>query len=841
MDHFHSTKIIVPHNTGNVVERPRLYNLFQETEMKRATIIQAPAGYGKTTLIIQWIQKKQCPVAWLAIDYMDNDPNRFLDFLIKSVAKACASTIDEMLMPLMKSKQSSTYDFLVDTFLHELYLIEEPFYIVLDDFHLIENEVIYNIVTQIVEQLPPHIHLFITSRTEPPLPIARWRVKQWINEISYRQLRFTLHETNHFLTLKKGRELSTGEVQSIYDKTEGWITGLLLMRLSTTVDSQLPNPISEQYALEFLWHEIIHGLRPSIQHFLLVTSLLNELDPFICNELTHRTDSDEILRLLEKNGLFIVQVQTKKTVFRYHHLFSEALQQEFKKAYSPEGIQEIVEEAATLTYMYGDKITAIELCLQHQLYDQAIEWISKDLPNYSQSSFINTYIRWLKQLQNNVHFVPYEILIVGYSHAITALDLELSNTIMQELDMRQTIFRWMDQTEYVEFGQVYDCTKAYAIIAARGDLKQVLHMLEKHVHKEFSPSTWGKLLTGYNSYEYKLLRTSLAGKGHIPSLTDLPIVTNLFQNTSFINLNVSAFITGITAEVYYERNEFELAMENIEMAIDLGHKHNDSTLLVPMYLLKAKIYVMQGQGQYAITMLEAVNNIIPEKHWQTTVLIMKAYCYIQVGNLAKAEALLKVTKSTQPFWMIVNTRLLLKNKQPKEALQIILYVKTNALKDKQIATLIEATVLEVVCHLQLGEKGIALDMLHETFQYAAYYYYVCSIIEEPELIHLIEQYLEDPMFKLKRNELPEVFSDEYFHFLLQHISKNRQKETFTKREYQLLTLLEKGYSNREIAKELELTVGTVQVYLSSVYKKLGVKSRTQAVQIFKRNYPIKLL
>ena len=840
MDHLHSTKIIVPQNTRNIVERPRLYSLFQETEMKRATIIQAPAGYGKTTLIIQWMQKKQYPVAWLAIDYMDNDLNRFLYFLFKSVAKACASTIDEILMPLVKSKQSSTYDFLVDAFLNELYLIEEPFYIVLDDFHLIENEVIYNIVTQIVEQLPPHIHLFITSRTEPPLPIARWRVKQWINEISYRHLKFTLHETNHFLTIKKGRRyLSADDIQSIYNKTEGWVTGLLLMRLSTTFDSQIAESISDQYVLDFLWHEIIHDLKPSIQHFLLVTSLLNELDPYICNELTHRTDSEEILRFLEKKGLFIVQIHATKPVFRYHHLFAEALQQEFKKAYSPEGIQEIVEEAATLTYMYGDKVTAIELCLQHQLYDQAIEWISKDLPNYSQSRFINTYIRWLKQLQNNVHFVPYEILIVGYSQAITALDLELSNTIMQELDMRQTIFRWMDQTEYVEFGQIYDCTKAYAIIAARGDLKEVLLILEKHVHKEFTPSTWGKLLTGYNSYEYKLLRTSLAGKGHIPSPTNLPVITNLFQKTSFINLNVSAFITGITAEIYYERNELELAIENIEIAIDLEHKYNDPTLLIPMYLLKAKIYLMQGQGAYAIAMLDAFYNIISEKHWQTTILIMKAYCYIQEDNLAEAEALLNTTKSTQPFWMIVNTRLLLKKKKPKEALQMILHVKTNALKDNQIATLIEATVLEVVCHIQLDERGIALEMLHETFYNASQYYYVRSIIEEPEVIHLIEHYLEDPVYKLKRNELPEVFSDEYFQFLLQHISNIRQKITFTNREQQLVTLLEKEYSNQEIARELKLTVGTVRVYLSNLYKKLGVKSKTQAVQTIKNNYLVR--
>ena len=834
------TKITVPQNTQNVVERPRLYNLFQETEIKRATIIQAPAGYGKTTLIIQWVQKKQYPVAWVAIDYMDNDLNRFLYFLFKSVAKACASTIDEILMPLVKSKQSSTYDFLVDAFLHELYLIEEPFYIVLDDFHLIENEVIHNIVTQIVEQLPPHIHLFITSRTEQPLPIARWRVKQWINEISYRHLKFTLHETNQFLTIKKAnRYLSADDIQSIYNKTEGWVTGLLLMRLSTTFDSQIAKSISDQYVLDFLWHEIIHDLKPSIQHFLLVTSLLNELDPYICNELTHRTDSEEILRFLEKKGLFIVQIHATKPVFRYHHLFAEALQQEFKKAYSPEGIQEIVEEAATLTYMYGDKVTAIELCLQHQLYDQAIEWISKDLPKYSHSSFINTYIRWLKQLQNNVHFVPYEILIVGYSQAITALDLELSNTIMQELDMRQTIFRWMDQSEYVELGQIYDCTKAYAIIAARGDLKEVLHMLEKHVHKEFIPSTWGKLLTGYNSYEYKLLRTSLAGKGHIPSPTDLPIITNLFQKTSFSNLNVSAFITGITAEIYYERNELELAIENIEIALDLEHKYNDPTLLIPMYLLKAKIYLMQGQGSYAIAMLDAFYNIISEKHWQTTILIMKAYCYIQEDNLAEAESLLNTTKSNQPFWMIVNTRLLLKQKKPKEALQMILHVKTNALKDNQIATLIEATVLEVICHIQLDEMGIALEMLHETFYNASQYYYVRSIIEEPEVIHLIEHYLEDPVYKLKRNELPEVFSYEYFQFLLRHISNIRQKITFTNREQQLVTLLEKEYSNREIASELKLTVGTVRVYLSNLYKKLGVKSKTQAVQTIKNNYLVR--
>lgn len=826
-----SSKINVPYSTAEALERPRLYDFFQDSTLKRITIVRAPAGYGKTTLLTQWFKHLQEPVAWLAIDRADNDPIRYWTYVFSAVAKACETDVDQVLAPLLQSQDDTKYDFLIDSFIHEINYIEKKLHIVMDDYHLIENEVIHKMIINLIEQLPAHIHIYLTSRTVLPLPIAKWRVKQWVQELNSDHLRFTYQETKHFFSLKKTLSLNQQQIQAFQDKTEGWIAGLVLTSLANVNESQPDDERAQPFISEFLWQEIIHNLPQITQDFLLRTSLLHELEPAICNQLTEQTNSVKLLADLEERGLFTTRLQSSKLIFRYHHLFAEVLQAELFRQYSPLEIRSIVEKAAQLIYKQGDYTSAIELAFKYNLYEQAQLWITKHLVQLCLSGQISTFMRWLQQLRSQQHTVPYEMLILGYEHAISTFDMATATSLLQELEERQQTENWMQQEELAAMVNIYERTKAYEIIALGGDLNTVKEILGKQLTRHHVPSIWDGLPMTYNSFEYKLLRTNLASKGKFPILKEVSNITQLFQDTNFNTLYVTAFITGIAAEIYYERNQLEECQNELEIAIGLSHQYQDPSLFVPMYLLKAKIYVHQNQSNIARAMLSQVLEDVSEKQWKLSIQIMQAYCYVLEGDSKNAEMILQVTKTKQPFWMLVNARLLILKGQPDEALATVIQVKTKAQQDGQVATIVEATVLEAVCQLHIGNKDIALDILHEAFQLAAKFYYVRTLLDEKEILPLLDQYLQLDTFKVRWDPYP----DHYFTFLQKGRKTGKiPNELLTPREKDVFDLLAKGITNREIAEQLNLSEGTVRVYLSTIYSKLGVNSRAKAILLTKK-------
>ena len=826
-----SSKINVPYSTAEALERPRLYDFFQDSPLKRITIVRAPAGYGKTTLLTQWLKHLQEPVAWLAIDRADNDPIRYWTYVFSAVAKACETDVDQVLAPLLQSQDDTKYDFLIDSFIHEINYIEKKLHIVMDDYHLIENEVIHKMIINLIEQLPAHIHIYLTSRTVLPLPIAKWRVKQWVQELNTDHLRFTYQETKHFFSLKKTLSLNQQQIQAFQDKTEGWIAGLVLTSLANVNESQPDDERAQPFISEFLWQEIIHNLPQITQDFLLRTSLLHELEPAICDQLTEQTNSVKLLADLEERGLFTTRLQSSKLIFRYHHLFAEALQAELFRQYSALEIRSIVEKAAQLIYKQGDYTSAIELAFKYNLYEQAQLWITKHLVQLCLSGQISTFMRWLQQLRSQQHTVSYEMLILGYEHAISTFDMATATSLLQELEERQQTENWMQQEELAAMVNIYERTKAYEIIALGGDLNTVKEILGKQLTRHHVPSIWEGLPMIYNSFEYKLLRTNLASKGKFPNLKEVSNITQLFQDTNFNTLYVTAFITGIAAEIYYERDQLEECQNELEIAIGLSHQYQDPSLFVPMYLLKAKIYVQQNQSNIARVMLSQVLEDVCEKQWKLSIQIMQAYCYVLEGDSKNAEMILQVTKTKQPFWMLVNARLLILKGQPDEALATVIQVKTKAQQDGQVATIVEATVLEAVCQLRIGNKDIALDILHEAFQLAAKFYYVRTLLDEKELLPLLEQYLELESLEMKWHTFPE----HYFNYLKKSCTTGKiHNELLTPREKDVFDLLAKGITNREIAEQLYLSEGTVRVYLSTIYSKLGVNSRAKAILLTKK-------
>lgn len=821
-----SSKITIPHQSATLIERTQLLDLFDQHKHVKVTLLRAPAGYGKTSILSSWLQYKGKAIAWVSLDTADNDPIRYWTYVLHAIAKAYQNQIDQVLAPLLNTQDFATLEFFIHSLIEEINTTEQPIYIVLDDYHLINNPSIHQLMTQFIEYLPHHAHIYVLTRSVPPLPIAKWRVKQWAHEFHSEHLRFTLQETRRFFSAKHSVSLTHQQLQNIVDKTEGWVAGILLMSLVNEQEVESLQPTAQPFISEFLWEEIIHSLPSQTQEFLLRTSLLRELTPAICNQLTKQTNSRELLENFEAKGLFTLRLQADKPIFRYHHLLAEALQMQLSRQFSTQEIHDLVFDTAQFLHDQGDYVSAIELVLQHEHYEQAASWITEHLVQLYLTGQTATFMRWLQQLRLAQYNTTYEMLVIGFLTAVSAMEVETATSLMQELEMRQLAEQWMEQEEHAAMIYIYESAKAFALVASGGDLQVVADIMRKQLAKGPISSRWDHVPIPYNSFEYKLLRTSIGSKGQLQLLEDGALISELFRETSLQTANVTAFSYGVAAESLYERNLLEWAQRELEVAIKLGHQLKDPGLFIPMYLLKAKIYVEQNQISSALAMLGQLYEDITEKHWRTPIQIMQAYCYLRNGDSQQADVILQATKTKQPFWQLVHARLSLAKALPNDALTTVIQVKTKAQQEGQIATIIEATVLEAICHHKLGNQAIALDILHEAFELAVKFYYVRTFLDEKDLLPLIDSYLEQ--LDQKWDTIP----TKYFSYLREGAIVNTTPlAILTQREQEMYDLLAEGITNREIANELHLSEGTIRVYLSTIYSKLGVNSRAKAIAL----------
>lgn len=821
-----SAKTKVPQPLPDSVTRTSLLSKFMEKSHKKLTVLRAPAGYGKTTLISHWLQHVQHEqIAYLSIDSSDNDSSRFWRYVIHAVANACQLDIDEALAPLLHASDSATNDFLIESFIHEISLTNKPLHIVLDDYHLIENAVIHQMMTKLIEQSPEYVHVYISTRTEIDLPIANWRAKQWVHELNTSHLRFTPQEVQQFYTLKNLPLPNQAQLNFISDKTEGWIAGLQLASLTSHHEYPMEWETASRSAIfNFLVQEIMVPLPSSTQEFLLRTSLINELEPSICNHLTNRTDSYQLLEQLEEKGYFIVRLQSNNPVFRYHHLFAEALRAELRRRLTADEVKGFIQETVIVLYERGDFTAAIDLSLQYELYDLAESWINKHLVSFITSGRTTTFLRWLQHLRSHHYTVSYEFLVIGLIASMSSLDIETANSLMQELETRQITDQWMEKEEHAAIILLYEHAKAMAIVSAGGDLQIAKAIVEKQLNKKIIPSRWDNVHMHFNIFEYKLLRTSISSKGKLPPWEDGLAIAEIFRQPFYETRGIGAYSYGASAESLYERNLLDYAKAELDIAMQRGHEMQDPGLFIPMYLLQAKMYLIENKTTSALALLTQAKTVVTEKHWLASLSIMQAACHIANGDIISAEKGLDAVKSNQPFWMLVHARLLLAKQQAESALAILIQTKTKALQEMQIATIIEATVLEAICHKRLGDTATALSTLQEALKAAAPHYYIRTFLDEKEIYPLLNKVRQiHNNDESLRFSIPTHYLD---HF---QIIEPQAHPLLTPREKEVYDLLADGITNREIAKQLYLSEGTVRVYLTSIYSKIGVDSRAKAI------------
>jgi len=405
MEQLLTTKLYIPPARPEIVHRTRLVEQLNGGLHRKLTLISAPAGFGKTMLLSEWVADCERPAAWLSLDDGDNDPSRFLAYLVVAL-QTIAANFGEGLLGVLQSPQPPPTESILTTLLNEITTIPDDFVLVLDDYHLIDAKPVDDALTFLLEHLPPQVHLVIATREDPNLPLARLRARGQLTELRVTDLRFSPSEATEFFSQVMGLNLSAEEVTVLETCTEGWIAGLQLAALSIRGREDVPTFIrafagDNRYIVDYLVEEVLKRQPERIRHFLLQTSILERLSGPLCDAVTGQEDGRGMLEALERGNLFIVPLDDQRQWYRYHHLFADVLRVHSMEE-QPDRVLTLHRRASEWYEQNSQLSDAVRHALAVEDFERAAGLAEMAWPAMDSSFQSTTWLGWVKALPDGV-------------------------------------------------------------------------------------------------------------------------------------------------------------------------------------------------------------------------------------------------------------------------------------------------------------------------------------------------------------------------------------------------------------------------------------------------------
>jgi LuxR family transcriptional regulator, maltose regulon positive regulatory protein len=477
-----ATKLYVPPPRPQFVPRPRLIEQLNEGLKRKPgmTLISAPAGFGKTTLVSEWVNQKTeggtplerrgqvrkdpaqrtaglgeiassihslpfrlqpFKVAWLSLDEGDSDPARFLAYLVAAL-QTIAANVGAGALGALQMLPPPPAESILTALLNDITAVPDPFVLVLDDYHVIDAKPVDKALTFLLEHLPPLMHLVITTREDPQLPLARLRARGQLTELRAADLRFTAAEAAEFLNPVMGLSLSAADIAALEERTEGWIAGLQLAALSMQGRQDVPGFIrafagDHRYIADYLVEEVLQRQPEPIRNFLLQTAILDRLNGPLCEAVTGQENGSARLAALERGNFFVVPLDDQRQWYRYHHLFAEVLRAHLM-AEQPDQVSTLHRRASEWFERNGSVAEAIRHALAAKDFERAADLIERAVPAMSSSRQEAAVLGWLKALPDEL--ITYRpVLSVHFAWALlTSGELEGVEARLRDAE------RWLD-------------------------------------------------------------------------------------------------------------------------------------------------------------------------------------------------------------------------------------------------------------------------------------------------------------------------------------------------------------------------------------------------------------
>ena len=876
-----STKFYVPPPRPALVSRPRLLALLDQGLARPLTLISAPTGFGKTTLLSEWRASagRDYPLAWLSLDPEDNNPIRFLNYLTAALRNVVPG-VSEPAPGMLRSPETIQLQAFLTGLINDLDQFPEPFALVLDDYHLIRSSAVHEIIAFILDHLPQRMHLVLLTRSDPPLPLASLRARSQLVEIRADDLRFSAGEAQAFFNPLMGLALSPGDVAAIEQRTEGWIAALQLAALVIQSPrlAQEPEAIprfieaftgSHHYIADYLSAEVLSRQPEQVRTFLLQTSILERMTAELCDRLLGRSDSLAMLRQLDQANLFLVPLDEQRRWYRYHHLFAELLRSQLQEVASeqlPELHQRaadwyeqngFVSEAITHALAAGDLQQTARIVEQHAMATlmrgdstTLLGWIASIAALIPQHPWLGIYQSWALLITGEIEPIETRLQAVeswiaahpsitdaqeleDHIAAIRALIAGRRGLAQQAITLARRALERLPDSETAIRG-VLMLTLGDASWSS-GDLVGAMQVFNQAAHMQAATDNILPATGAFSSVAALLVEQG-----------QLRRAAETYQEVVRIATRADGRIMPTAAPAYlglsglaYEWNDLDAASRDARQGLELGRRWGNPATLAGIYLLQARIQQAQGQRLDSSEALRQAEELArgPGVPLATAYRIaeFRVRQWLQQANLEAAVRWVgqqaldpgDAFSYQQQIAYLTLARILIAQNRLEVASSLLERILAQFESLGQMGRVLELLLLQALTMNAKGDVTGALAALARALA-----------LGEPE--GCLRVFLDEgaPMAELLRHAGSRGIAPPYVARLLSEFNRSKAVtadsqqpliEPLTDRERQVLRLLAEGFSNQAIAERLVIAVGTVKTHTASLYRKLGVSSRTQAV------------
>lgn len=885
-----TTKFMMPSTQRTLIRRSRLENLLTDGSKYPVTLISAPAGFGKTSLMEGWLRGrhgKNSPIAWVSLDEADNNLMRFWTYTLTALDRS-EKGVGQQALSLLQDRQAPALDYVVTILINALSLISTTVVLVLDDYQVIHEPSVHASLDFLIERQPPQLRIMIISRSDPPLKLARLRARGKLLEVGDDHLRCTTEEARQFFDEVMNIQFPSDALSRAMERTEGWLVGLQLLGLSARGhDGQFEflNPITgtERFVLDYLTEEVLKQQPAPIQEFLLYTSILDPLNQSLCDAVTGQTNTQLILDQIEHANLFIRPLDRQRHWYRYHALFADSLRFQLEKSHAE--LCPVLHRRASLWYADRNQISeAVEHAIHARDWELAANLIASSAWMLLSSKGLTLW-NWLQQFPPDV---------VRTQPRLCQLNVSLINRVgplRDALPWLQVLEESLGDTSpslIAKDGKLVSEQKRLQF----GQIAAFRALVTSYYGQELETTSLCQQATSNlqedDYFEQAVVATARAtlaegiGKA-VPAAQDYLEAGYLHQQTgnladAVLNISLGATSLHLQAKLYeawhtceravelvtpvnappsalacfaYARqanllrewDRLDVALELVQESINLGMQFGYPLALLAGYEILVLVHFSRGDLEGASAALEQLgslpcigDNMSLRAWWFTNSQVRLWLCQGRHEVAARwAAELIHGKRLISPFACeredVARVRVFLALEQSNDAIELLNSLILRATSDERFDHVIEMYVLQACAYHLLGEEHTAISWITQALQLAEPEDYIRSFVDEGTIVaHLLS--------RLRQERQPTI-SPTYLDKLLMAFSKNNSGEQQTMkpllaeplsdREQEVLSQLARGLSNQEIADHLVLSVETVKRHLSNIFLKLEVNNRTQAV------------
>jgi LuxR family transcriptional regulator, maltose regulon positive regulatory protein len=680
-----ATKLYIPPPPPKIVARPRLIDRLNEglAAGRKLTLISAPAGFGKSTLVSEWLTSCGRSAAWLSLDDNDNDPVRFLIYLTSALQRI-SSNSGMGILEILQSPQPPPIESILTTLLNEFTAISNGFILVFDDYHVIDAKAIDEALAFLIEHLPPQTHLVITTREDPSLPIPRLRVRGQMTELRAVDLRFSPAEAAGFFDQMMGLNLSTEDITVLETRTEGWVAGLQLAALAMRVMPGHQDAThfiksftgTHHFVMDYLIEEVLQQQSEQMQTFLLRTAILDRLCGSLCDAVLFNPSpsGQETLEYLERANLFIIPLDNERHWYRYHRLFADLLRQRLRQGQTPEEIAHYHLCASEWFERNGDPTEAFRHRITARDYVQAAGLAERSWQGMYESFQSATWLGWVKQL-------PEELIC---SRPVLCTQIAWGFMDAHEVDASESRLRDAERClEGPPAGMVIVDQEQFQTLRARIAFARAYNA---QTRRDFlSAVKYAELVYELVPEENQFLRaqtTAILGAAYLIS-GDLDAACRSMNDWIESALKVGDFFSAFAyamaekADILTAQGHLREALRTYQQALDLAAEHDSKVLRVMAhhYLGMAMLYHEMGDDEAADQHLQkslGLASLHMSVDWSYRRCIAQARLKESAGELAAAIDLLDEAKRYYIKTLIPHTR-------PIHAIKARIYLKQGRL------------------------------------------------------------------------------------------------------------------------------------------------------------------